>query len=198
MIVCTYIMNHPIVLTRGCRDAVLAQLSTHQSPDMYPDEAGSWMASMQLKYFFSLLRSVLYTRNLINLQNILRSSTGKRHRTAAFATILGLAFVLEECQHTLLLQLEGRIYKQTCNEQEARRDFRDEYRQMDAEFDFVCNLMHCKYQNGRMTQQASLAQWIETTHEAVEKKFLRALNDESLDNCEHHHCILYDIAEFWC
>lgn len=184
MMVCTYIMNHPLTIAIKSRDAVLAQLSTPQNPSDYPEETSPWMASMQLRHYFSNIRSVLYTRNLYNLQQILHRSSGRRQRVSAFVIVLGLGVVLEECQHTLLLQANGRVARGEANEVEARLNLRYELGEIDHEYEFLCNLLHCKYQNGRKTQKASLRAWIDTTGDRAEKKFLNALRDVCDENCE--------------
>ena len=181
MIVCTYIMNHSLSITAEARDEVLAQISLQQ--DDYPERPSPWMASMQLRHYFAELRTHFYTRNLTNLQQILHRS-GKCQRTSAFVTVLGMAFVLEECHHTLLLQAEGKVFRGEASESEAHHGLESQCAAIDKECKFLCNLLHCKYQKGKNTQKADLCEWIATTKDAVEKAFLQTILTKSHGKCE--------------
>lgn len=182
MIVATFVMNHALTITKQSRDEVLKRLSEDHDPSEYPEEPSPWMASMQLRCFFAIVRINLYESNLRRLQQILHKSTGKKERTHAFVGVLGMAFVLEVCHHIILLQAKGKVDRREADEATAWRNVGYECGEIDHEFEFLRDLLHCKYQNGRMTQKASLLEWINTTPRPVEKKFLQAVYDETVNN----------------
>lgn len=182
MIVATYVMNHPLKIARRSRNEVLKRLSGNHDPEEYPEEPSPWMAAMQLRCFFAAIRMNLYTENLLRLQTILHKSSGKSERTHAFVGVLGMAFVLEVCQQIILLQAKGRVDRREEDHATSWLNVGYECGEIDHEFEFLRNLLHCKYQNGRMTQKASLQQWIDTTNRPSEKRFFQAVYDATVES----------------
>lgn len=180
MLAVTLIMDHTINLDKTHRTQILAQLSQEDTNSLgaYSEKVSPWMASMQLKCFFNKIRDKLYTRNLNRLQQILHSSVKSFPRISALILILGLALVLEECQHLLLLQAEGRINRREVdNARIARKEATDQCFEVDQGFEFIRNLFHCRYSSVKNQQRAELDQWLKTSQDSSEKDFLHNLFD---------------------
>lgn len=184
MIVATFVMNHPLLIARRSRAEVLARLSENVDPGEYSQDVSPWMVSMQLRYYFSIMRDKLYKETLRGLQEILHDSAGRRRRTYAFAGVLAMAVVLEDCQYTLLLQSAGQVARKEVSENEAQIQLKAQCGEIDHEFGFLVALLHCKFQDKRQSQSASLRRWIETTNASKEKAFLQAVYQEAIDESE--------------
>jgi len=175
MIAVTLIMDHTIDLEPRHRDTILSQLFTHRSFSEYPKETSPWMVSMQLKHFFSAIRDRAYQANLERLQSILHSSKSANPRLSALLHVLGFALALEECQYTTLMQAEGRVMRREEAEWPSWKRARDQCDGVDAAFELVRNLFHCRYSAGKNRQHADLNEWVKKSQGAVEKEFLVGL-----------------------
>lgn len=131
---------------------------------------------MQLKYFFSAIRMDLFHRNLSRLQRILHQQGRKVARIRGLVFVLAFGLVLEECQHMLLLQAEGRVARWEEAEWTAYKTAKEKCFSIDEGFEFIRKVFHCRYSIGKNKQRADLNDWIINSHSPTEKQFVASLH----------------------
>jgi hypothetical protein len=59
--------------------------------------------------------------------------------------MLGIASVLEACQHLLWIKADAKVARGECGSVDATWEARQHCNEMDDGFEFLCKLYHCKY-----------------------------------------------------
>lgn len=169
-------MNHSMFIDVAKSAQSLSQMTTHYDTE-YPSEVSPWMADMQLKYFFSQLRQKLYTESLERLHQILHSTKTKHSRTSALVLLLCLATVIEECQHLLVLQAEGRVYRKEEAEWSSKQQTQKLCNNIDEAFEFACKIFHTKYSSVKNQHRVNLKDWPSSMSDPAEQGFMTSLID---------------------
>jgi hypothetical protein len=64
---------------------------------------------------------------------------------SSFVLMLGIASVLEACQHLLWIKADAKVARGETTSVDATWDARQHCNEMDDGFEFLCKLYHCKY-----------------------------------------------------
>jgi hypothetical protein len=144
--VLTSIMDHPLTITTSSLIPTIAAMTSHNNPSSYSTWTSPFLANRQLKYYFAEMQTQQYNRTLNRLHQILRKAGDKNKLwMSSFVLMLGIASVLESCQHLLWIKADAKVSRGECSSQDAVWDARTRCAEMDDGFEFLCKLYHCKY-----------------------------------------------------
>ncbi|KAI4841840.1 hypothetical protein E4T44_07655 [Aureobasidium sp. EXF-8845] len=144
--VLTSIMDHPLTITTSSLIPTIAAMTSHNNPSSYSTWTSPFLANRQLKYYFAEMQTQQYNRTLNRLHQILRKAGDKNKLwMSSFVLMLGIASVLESCQHLLWIKADAKVSRGECSSQDAVWDARTHCAEMDDGFEFLCKLYHCKY-----------------------------------------------------
>ncbi|KAI4836047.1 hypothetical protein E4T44_07727 [Aureobasidium sp. EXF-8845] len=144
--VLTSIMDHPLTITSSSLTPTITAMTTHNNPSLYSTWTSPFLANRQLKYYFAEMQTQQYNRTLNRLHQILRKAGDKNKLwMSSFVLMLGLASVLESCQHLLWIKADAQVSRGEISSAEAVWDARQHCAEMDDGFEFLCKLYHCKY-----------------------------------------------------
>jgi len=142
----TAIMEHPITISSATLPTVIASMTTHNNPSLYTPWTSPFLANRQLKYYFAEMQTLQYNRTLNRLHQILRKAGDKNKLwMSSFVLMLGIASVLESCQHLLWIKADAKVARGETSSVDAAWEARSHCAEMDDGFEFLCKLYHCKY-----------------------------------------------------
>ncbi|KAH0284904.1 hypothetical protein M436DRAFT_58750 [Aureobasidium namibiae CBS 147.97] len=142
----TAIMEHPITISSATLPTVIASMTTHNNPSLYTSWTSPFLANRQLKYYFAEMQTLQYNRTLNRLHQILRKAGDKNKLwMSSFVLMLGIASVLESCQHLLWIKADAKVSRGETSSVDAAWEARSHCAEMDDGFEFLCKLYHCKY-----------------------------------------------------
>ncbi|KAI5206388.1 hypothetical protein E4T39_02559 [Aureobasidium subglaciale] len=180
MLILTCIMDHPITIVDAQRDTTIRMMQSHNNPQVYEAWTSPMLANRQLKYFFSEMQTQQYNKSLNRLHQILRKAGDKNKLwMSSFVLMLGIALVLEQCQHLLWIKADAKVAKREVSPIDAEWEARTHCREMDDGFEFLCKLYHCKYR-GKHREK--------TRYEELKNKVSNAAEAEFADK-------IYDIVD---
>ncbi|KAI5245259.1 hypothetical protein E4T43_03315 [Aureobasidium subglaciale] len=177
MLILTCIMDHPITIVDAQRDTTIRMMQSHNNPQVYEAWTSPMLANRQLKYFFSEMQTQQYNKSLNRLHQILRKAGDKNKLwMSSFVLMLGIALVLEQCQHLLWIKADAKVAKREVSPTDAEWEARTHCREMDDGFEFLCKLYHCKYR-GKHRQKTRYEELKSKVSNAAEAEFAEKIYD---------------------
>lgn len=175
MMVLTCIMDHPIAMLAPYQDTAISMMQSHNNPTAYGAYTSPMMANRQLKYFFSEMQTQQYNKSLNRLHQILRGAKDKNKLwMSSFVLMLGIALVLEQCQHLLWIKADAKAARRETTGFDAACEARGHCNEIDDGFDFLCKLYHCKYR-GKHRQKTRYEELKHKTSNAAEAEFAETI-----------------------
>lgn len=164
-------MEHPITISSAALPTVIASMTTHNNPSLYTSWTSPFLANRQLKYYFAEMQALQYNRTLNRLHQILRKAGDKNKLwMSSFVLMLGIAFVLESCQHLLWIKADAKVSRGEMPSVDAAWEARQHCAEMDDGFEFLCKLYHCKYR-GKHRQKTRYEELKSKTTRVAEQVF---------------------------
>jgi hypothetical protein len=146
-------------------------MTTHNNPSLYTPWTSPFLANRQLKYYFSEMQTQQYNRTLNRLHQILRKAGDKNKLwMSSFVLMLGIASVLESCQHLLWIKADAKVSRGEISSADASWEARQHCAAMDDGFEFLCKLYHCKYR-GKHRQKTRYEELKGKTTRVEEQQF---------------------------
>ncbi|KAG2165682.1 hypothetical protein JADG_005421 [Aureobasidium aubasidani] len=177
LLVLTCIMDHPITIVATYQDTAISMMQSHNNPQVYGTWTSPMLANRQLKYFFSEMQTQQYNKSLNRLHQILRKAGDKNKLwMSSFVLMLGIALVLEQCQHLLWIKADAKVARRESSSIDAEWEARSHCNEMDDGFEFLCKLYHCKYR-GKHRQKTRYEELKNKTSNAAEAEFAEKIYD---------------------
>ncbi|KAG9659793.1 hypothetical protein KCU64_g3619, partial [Aureobasidium melanogenum] len=171
MLILTCIMDHPITISESSLPVTIASMHSHNNPHIYSSWTSPFLANRQLKYFFAEMQTQQYNRTLNRLHQILRKAGDKNKLwMSSFVLMLGIAIVLENCQHLLWIKADAKVARKETTGVDAAWEARSHCAEMDDGFEFLCKLYHCKYR-GKHRQKTRYEELKNKTSRPAEQVF---------------------------
>ncbi|KAH0387715.1 hypothetical protein KCU92_g1525, partial [Aureobasidium melanogenum] len=171
MLILTCIMDHPITISESSLPVTIASMHSHNNPHIYSSWTSPFLANRQLKYFFAEMQTQQYNRTLNRLHQILRKAGDKNKLwMSSFVLMLGIAIVLENCQHLLWIKADAKVARKEATGVDAAWEARSHCAEMDDGFEFLCKLYHCKYR-GKHRQKTRYEELKNKTSRPAEQVF---------------------------
>ncbi|KAK6002061.1 hypothetical protein QM012_001699 [Aureobasidium pullulans] len=171
MLILTCIMDHPITISESALPATISSMHSHNNPHLYSSWTSPFLANRQLKYFFAEMQTQQYNRTLNRLHQILRKAGDKSKLwMSSFVLMLGIAIVLENCQHLLWIKADAKVARKETTPVDAAWEARSHCQEMDDGFEFLCKLYHCKYR-GKHRQKTRYEELKNKTSRPAEQAF---------------------------
>lgn len=170
-------MDHPITIVATYQDTAISMMQSHNNPQVYGTWTSPMLANRQLKYFFSEMQTQQYNKSLNRLHQILRKAGDKNKLwMSSFVLMLGIALVLEQCQHLLWIKADAKVARRESSSIDAEWEARSHCNEMDDGFEFLCKLYHCKYR-GKHRQKTRYEELKNKTSNAAEAEFAEKIYD---------------------
>jgi hypothetical protein len=177
MLVLTCIMDHPLTIFAANHDTAIRMMQCYNDPEAYDTWTSPMLANRQLKYFFSELQTQQYNKSLNRLHQIFRKAGDKNKLwMSSFILMLGIALVIEQCQHLLWIKADAKTAAYEVSANEAAWEARKHCSEMDEGFEFLCKLYHCKYR-GKHRQKTRYEELKHKTSNAAEASFADKIYD---------------------
>nr|POE63342.1 hypothetical protein CFP56_04245 [Quercus suber] len=189
MMAITYIMGHTLTIEEDDFFSVINSISRTGVPKNKQPFTSPRLANRQLKFFFSILRGTIYD-NILNWQQQTLHSSVKRESTwlAAFCVMLGFGMVLEEAQHTIILQADAKISKGEMTADAANKEAENACQRIDERYTFLIRLFQCKYRDKKWTR-GSFGNGTPELKDPHAQTFLHELYTNVVDNRKSRLCI---------
>jgi len=174
MIIITYIMGHTLTITTETLPTIHKHLKHHGKPAQLASRTSPRLANRQLKFFLHVLREESY-QEVLRLQQETLQTGGDKDSTwlPAFCTMLALAMVLEEIQHTIQIQADAKAQKLECSLNDAQMEARNACERIDVQYAQLIRLFQHKYRDETWASGGSFGPRTPLLRDAVEDAFCR-------------------------
>ncbi|KAF2156771.1 hypothetical protein K461DRAFT_309019 [Myriangium duriaei CBS 260.36] len=185
MLIVTNMMCIPLKIPEVSMPSVISQLQSDNRLEEYAPQASSRIASFQIKYYLSHIRSETYAAILKTLHTIYRTGEQKEKTwLIALCCTLGLSMVLEECQHLLNIQWDSRIVKEGVDPFIAKKMTLSDCGLIDEQFAFLVQLFNVKYSRKNVRYPSYRDYLTGCEAEGPEHAFIVGLRGLMQDNAE--------------
>jgi hypothetical protein len=181
-------MDHPLTISSSSLSTTISQMHSHNNPSLYTSWTSPFLANRQLKFYFAEMQMQQYNRTLNRLHQILRKAGDKNKLwMSSFVLMLGIASVLEACQHLLWIKADAKVSRGECASVDAMWEARQHCSEMDDGFEFLCKLYHCKYR-GKHRQKTRYEELKGKTTRVAEQVFADRIYEIVDRNGEFFFC----------
>jgi hypothetical protein len=179
------IMEHPLTISSSTLTTTISQMQSHNNPSLYTSWTSPFLANRQLKFYFAEMQTLQYNRTLNRLHQILRKAGDKNKLwMSSFVLMLGIASVLESCQHLLWIKADAKVSRNETSSVDAAWEARNHCAEMDEGFEFLNKLYHCKYR-GKHRQKTRYEELKDKTTRVEEQVFADRIYELVDRNGEH-------------